>query len=76
MLPNATETKIFCTANARAWRHFIELRANEHAETEIRMVAAKVCQILQVEAPNVFGDYQLESLPDGTLMARTDWRKV
>ena len=26
VLPNATETKIFVTANVRAWRHFIELR--------------------------------------------------
>ena len=26
VLPNATETKIFVTANVRAWRHFIEMR--------------------------------------------------
>ena len=32
VLPNATETKIFVTANARALRHFIELRCNEHAD--------------------------------------------
>jgi thymidylate synthase (FAD) len=31
VLPNATETKIFVTANARALRHFIELRGNRHA---------------------------------------------
>lgn len=76
VLPNATETKIFVTANARALRHFIELRANEHAETEIRVVAAKVCRLLQQEAPNVFGDYELVELPDGTHEARTTYRKV
>ena len=76
VLPNATETKIFVTANGRALRHFIELRANEHAETEIRKVASKICQILQQEAPSIFGDYRLEKLPDGTLAARTDYRKV
>jgi thymidylate synthase (FAD) len=76
VLPNATETKIFVTANARAWRHFIELRANEQAEPEIRKVASKICRILQQEAPNLFGDYRLEELPDGTLAARTDHRKV
>ena len=76
VLPNATETKIFVTANARALRHFIELRANEHAETEIRKVASRMCRILQQEAPNIFGDYRFEELPDGTLAARTEYRKV
>ncbi len=76
VLPNATETKIFVTANARALRHFIELRANEHAEVEIRKVAAEVLRILQREAPNLFGDYALEDLPDGTKAARTPHRKV
>ncbi len=76
VLPNATETKIFVTANARAWRHFIELRCNEHAETEIRIVAAEICSVLQKEAPNLFGDYELYSLPDGTRAARTPFHKV
>jgi thymidylate synthase (FAD) len=76
VLPNATETKIFITANGRALRHFIELRANEHAETEIRVVAAKVCAILKAEAPNTFGDYELVELEDGTRVARTAYRKV
>ena len=76
VLPNATETKIFVTANARALRHFIELRANEHADTEIRIVAGKMLEILRAEAPNIFGDYRLEPLPDGTVAARTEYRKV
>lgn len=76
VLPNATETKIFVTANARALRHFIELRCNEHAETEIRKLAAQVCRIMQREAPNLFGDYELVDLPDGTQAAQTQHRKV
>ncbi|MFO0839314.1 MAG: FAD-dependent thymidylate synthase [Phycisphaerae bacterium] len=76
VLPNATETKIFVTGNARAWRHFIELRANEHAETEIRQVAAQILRILQHESPSMFGDYTMENLPDGTQVARTPNRKV
>lgn len=76
VLPNATETKIFVTANARAWRHFIELRCNEHAETEIRIVAAKILEVLQREAPNLFGDYEFVPLPDGTRAARTPFHKV
>lgn len=76
VLPNATETKIFVTANARALRHFIELRCNEHAETEIRAVAAEMLRILQADSPHIFGDYSFETLPDGTRAARTEHRKV
>lgn len=76
VLPNATETKIFVTGNARAWRHFVELRANEHAETEIRRVAIDVLRILQKESPNLFGDYVIENAADGQPVARTPNRKV
>jgi thymidylate synthase (FAD) len=76
VLPNATETKIFVSANARALRHFIEMRASRHAEVEIRKLAVKVLQIMQVEAPNLFSDYRLVPLDDGTLEAVTPHRKV
>ncbi len=76
VLPNATETKIFVTANARALRHFIELRGSRHAEPEIRKLAVGVLKIMQQEAPNLFGDYQLVPLPDGTHEAVTQHRKV
>jgi len=76
VLPNATETKIFVTANARALRHFIELRGSRHAETEIRKLAIAVLRIMQVEAGHLFGDYQLVPLADGTFEAITEHRKV
>jgi thymidylate synthase (FAD) len=76
VLPNATETKIFVTANARALRHFIELRASPHAEVEIRKLAVQVLRIMQHEAPHLFSDYQLVPLPDGTFEAVTEHRKV
>jgi thymidylate synthase (FAD) len=76
VLPNATETKIFVTGNARALRHFIEMRGSRHAEVEIRKLAVKVLQIMQQEAPHIFGDYELIPLPDGTLEAGTSHRKV
>jgi len=76
VLPNATETKIFITGNARALRHFIELRGSEHAEVEIRKVAVAMLRIMQKEAPNLFGDYTLEPLADGTLATRTAHVKV
>ncbi len=76
VLPNATETRIFVTGNGRAWRHFIEARANEHAEIEIRKVAVGVLRLLQKESPAIFGDYDIVTLPDGTEVARTVHRKV
>jgi thymidylate synthase (FAD) len=76
VLPNATETMIFVTANARALRHFIELRASEGAEAEICRVAVQFLRIMQAEAPNIFGDYRIERLPDGREIAVTDNEKV
>ena len=75
-MPNATETKIFVSANARALRHFIEMRASRHAEVEIRKLAVQVLRIMQREAPNLFNDYELVPLPDGTFEAVTAHRKV
>jgi thymidylate synthase (FAD) len=76
VLPNATETKIFFTANARALRHFIEMRASRHAEVEIRQLAVQVLRVMQQEAPHLFSDYELTPLPDGTFEANTKHRKV
>jgi thymidylate synthase (FAD) len=59
VLPNATETKIFVTANARALRHFFYLRGNYHAEDEIRGVAIAMWEVVRKEAPNFFGDFEL-----------------
>jgi thymidylate synthase (FAD) len=76
VLPNATETKIFVTGNARALRHFIELRGSEHAEVEIRKVAVAMLKIMQQESPSMFGDYTLEPLADGSFATRTQHPKV
>lgn len=76
VLPNATETKITCTANARALRHFIEMRGSRHAEPEIRILANVVLDVLNREAPNLFGDYFKTKLPDGTFELDTKFRKV
>jgi thymidylate synthase (FAD) len=76
VLPNATETKIFVTANARAIRHFIELRGDEHADVEIRKLAVQMLRIMRTEAPALFGDYEIVMHPDGTESTRTEHRKV
>ncbi len=76
VLPNATETRIFVSANARALRHFIESRAHEHAEVEIRRVAVRILRIMQQEAPHLFADYEITALPDGSEVARSPHPKV
>lgn len=76
VLPNATETKIFVTANARALRHFLEMRGSSHAEPEIRKLANAILTALQKDAPNLFGDYVREPLADGTFEITTPFRKV
>ena len=75
LLPNAAETKIVVTGNARAWRHFIELRASESAESEIRVLAVMVLRALQGEAPNLFGDYRVVS-KNGVEIVETDFAGV
>jgi thymidylate synthase (FAD) len=76
VLPNATETKIFVTANARAWRHFIEMRGDAAADVEIRRLAIAVLDVLRRAAPNLFGDYILVDLPEGGQAVTTPHRKV
>lgn len=76
LLPNAAETKIVVTGNARAWRHFIELRAGEGADSEIRNLAMKLLELLKLEAPNLFGDYRIRRLDNGVDVVETDFRSV
>jgi thymidylate synthase (FAD) len=76
VLPNATETRIFVTANARALRHFIEMRGDAVADVEIRKVAVAMLELLRVEAPNLFGDYEIRELPEGGTATHTEHRKV
>lgn len=69
VLPNAAETRIVVTGNFRAWRHFIAMRATEHADVEIRALAIACLGHLVRIAPNVFGDFEVYRAPDGTQVA-------
>lgn len=76
VLPNETEAPMVMTGNARAWRHFIEMRASAHAEIEIRALALRVFLCLYKTDPVLFSDYTLETLPDGTYAVQTEFAKV
>jgi thymidylate synthase (FAD) len=69
VLPNATETRIVVTGNYRAWRHFIAMRATEHADVEVRALAVECLRQLRKAAPNVFSDFEICALHDGTEIA-------
>lgn len=76
VLPNATETKIVVTANARAWRTMLELRSSEGAELEIRRMAVKTLRLLQQEAPGFFSDFEIYMGEDRRESARISYHKV
>lgn len=69
VLPNATETRIVVTGNYRAWRHFIAMRASEHADIEIRRLAIECLRQLIEVAPQAFSDFEIYALADGTEVA-------
>ncbi len=69
VLPNDTETRIVVTGNYRAWRHFIAMRASEHADTEIRRLAIACLRELAAVAPAVFADFEISVLADGSEVA-------
>jgi thymidylate synthase (FAD) len=76
VLPNCAETKIVVTGNARAWRHFVEMRGSGSADVEIRRLAGAVLLALHEEAPNIFGDMHLVPHVDGTQTVETPNSKV
>ncbi len=76
LLPNETEAPMVFTGNVRALRHIIEMRADAHAESEIRNLALRIFLCLRTADPILFGDYDLGELPDGTYTVSTENRKA
>jgi thymidylate synthase (FAD) len=76
VLPNATETKIVVTGNARAWRTMLELRSSEGAELEIRRMAVALLRLFQREAPGFFSDFEIYMAEDRREAARVGYHKV
>jgi thymidylate synthase (FAD) len=76
LLPNETEAPMVFTGNVRALRHIIEMRADAHAESEIRNLALRLFLCLRTVDPILFGDYELGELPDGTYTVSTENRKA
>ncbi len=73
--PIGVATTVGWSANLRALRHVIEMRTAPEAEEEIRLVFGKVYETVRERYPNVFSDYELETV-DGLPWARPGNRKV
>ena len=54
VLPEATTTELIVVGNFQAWLDFIALRADTHAQWEIREVAKIINNILSDHAPGLF----------------------
>jgi thymidylate synthase (FAD) len=61
----STETKIVMTGNLRAWRHFIAMRATEHADREICRLAVAVTWRLKPLYPGILQDAHITTGTDG-----------
>ncbi|MCC5910794.1 MAG: FAD-dependent thymidylate synthase [Clostridiaceae bacterium] len=54
VLPNACETKIIATLNARTLLHFFNKRCCNRAQDEIRLLAVEMLKLVKEAAPNIF----------------------
>ena len=57
--PIGVATNIGWSCNIRSARHIIEMRTDEHAEEEIRLVFNKIGDILKNKYPVLFEDYEI-----------------
>lgn len=71
VLPNAAETKILLTMNARELLHFFSLRCCNRAQWEIRELAIGMLKLVKEAAPNIFlsagPDCLLGPCPEGKM---------
>lgn len=76
MLPNAAETRLVWTGNIRALRHICELRGTEHADLEIKRLAAALTKKLKAVAPLTFTDFEITNGSFGVDTVTCKYSKV
>ncbi|GAA3740269.1 FAD-dependent thymidylate synthase [Salinactinospora qingdaonensis] len=69
--PEGVATGLVWTANARTLRHTLQARTAPGAEEEIRLLFARIGEVMVEEAPALFGDFEVD---DGAWVPA--WRKV
>ncbi len=73
--PIGLATSIGWSCNIRALRNVIEQRTSRYAEEEVRLLFNKVADLVIEVYPNLFGDYNQESI-NGYTEFTTPYRKV
>ena len=59
VLPEGTQTELIVTGNLQAWLDFVKLRADKHAQWEIRKVAQTINNLLAKECPGLFEEMEI-----------------
>ena len=79
VLPNAAETKIVVTMNARELLHFFNLRCCNRAQWEIRALATEMLNIVKELAPTIYAaagpGCVRSACPEGTFTCGKPWPK-
>ena len=70
LLPNAVETVIAVTANARSIRHFLKLRGAIIGDIEMRRVSAAIYHMVVGDARALFSDFEVVEHSDGYPLVR------
>jgi thymidylate synthase (FAD) len=65
VLPNASQSVVVATINARALRHFFKVRGSIVGDPEMRCVSAALLEAVRPEGPVLFGDFLIEYPSDG-----------
>ena len=80
LLPNAAETKIVVTMNARELLHFFEVRCCNRAQWEIRDLAHRMLELVRPTAPYIFQDAGAACVrggcPEGKMTCGNPYPKV
>lgn len=58
VLPTGITTELYVVGNLQAWKDFIKLRADKHAQWEIRNVAVAINNELAKHCPNLFKELE------------------
>jgi len=70
ILPNAKETKIFVSSNARALRNLLDSRASIPGDYEMREFTIALLKMLKKETHNLFSDFEVIKHSDGKRIIR------
>lgn len=77
MLGNALTTELVWSCNVRSLRNFLEQRASEFADAEIRLLANNIYELCLLAVPEYFNDYVKVPCPDGIGFGlTTKYRKI